>query len=133
MRRPPGDEPLARIRDMRHVGTEPEKRLWSVLRNRQIAGAKFRRQVWLGPYIVDFVCADARLVVEVDGNTHDDADADAMRTSVLTARGFRVVRVANHEAMQNLEGVAAMIEQTLTLPPGCAGRAHPSPLQGEGQ
>lgn len=133
MQRPPGDEPLARIRTMRHVGTEPEQRLWAVLRNRQISGAKFRRQVWLGPYVADFFCADARLIVEVDGDTHDDRVADAVQTSALNARGFRVVRVANHEVMQNLEGVTTMIERALTLPLGCAERAPPSPLQGEGK
>jgi len=132
MQRPPGDEPLARIRTMRHVPTEPEKRLWSVLRNRQVAGAKFRRQVWIGPYIADFLCAEGRLIVEVDGDTHDDPVAEAARTSVLNARGFRVVRVANHDVMRNLEGVTAMIERALTLPLGCAERAPPSPLQGEG-
>jgi very-short-patch-repair endonuclease len=133
MRRPPGEEPLLRIRGMRHAGTEPEKRLWAALRNRQIAGAKFRRQIWIGRYIVDFVCADARLIVEVDGDTHGDPSADTVRTSALSACGFRVVRVANHDVMRNLEGVIAMIEQALTLPLGCAGRVPPSPLKGEGK
>jgi len=132
MQRPPGDEPLSRISAMRHGAPEPETRLWSVLRNRQTAGAKCGRQVWIGPYVADFLCAEARLIVEVDGDTHGYPVAEAARISVLNARGFRVVRVANHDVMRNLEGVAAMIEQALTLPLGCAERAPPSPLQGEG-
>jgi very-short-patch-repair endonuclease len=70
MKRPPGEEPLEFQRGVRHNPTEPEKRLGSALRNRQVAGAKFRKQVWLGRYLVDFYCADAGLVVEVDGDTH---------------------------------------------------------------
>jgi len=132
MRRPPGNEPLACICGMRHVGTEPEKRLWAALRNRQIGGAKSRRQVWVGAYIADFVCAAARLIVEVGGDTHDDPTAEAVRTSALNARGFRLVRVANHEVMQNLEGVTAMIDQALILLLDCAERARPSRLRGEG-
>ena len=132
MRRPPGDDPLTRIRAMRHEGTEPERRLWRVLRNRQLAGAKFRRQVWIGPYVADFLCGEARLVVEVDGDTHDDPTSDARRTAALSALGFRVVRIPNREVMDNIRGVTAMIEQALTLPLGCAERAPPSPLQGEG-
>ena len=81
----------------------------------------------------NFLCAEARLIVEVDGETHDDPVAKATRTSNLNARGFWLVRVANHDVMQNLEGVAAMIEQALTLPLGPAERAPPSPLRGEGQ
>ncbi len=132
MRRPPGDEPLARIRSMRRGGTEPELRLWRVLRNRQIGGAKFRRQVWIGPYIADFLCGEAGLIIEVDGETHGDPTADTARTAALAGLGFRVIRIANRDAMDNVEGVVTKIELALTLPPPGGRRAPPSPLQGEG-
>jgi very-short-patch-repair endonuclease len=63
MKRPPGQEPLEFQRRVRHEPTEPEKRFWKALRNRHVADAKFRKQVWLGRYLVDFYCADAGLVV----------------------------------------------------------------------
>ena len=80
-------------RKLRRDATEAEKRLWARLRGRQVAGVRFRRQVPIGPYIVDFVCFANRLVVEVDGGQHAwEADGDAARTRWLGGRGFRVLR-----------------------------------------
>ncbi|HEX4695657.1 endonuclease domain-containing protein [Sphingomonas sp.] len=133
MKRPPGEEPLKFQRGMRHNPTGPEKRLWSALRNRQVAGAKFRKQVWLGRYLVDFFCAEAGLAIEVDGDSHaHQQDYDEQRTAWLSSEGFRMVRFSNDDVMRNLEGVVFTVQQSLTLPLGRAEWAPPSPLEGEG-
>jgi very-short-patch-repair endonuclease len=128
MKRPAGYEPLKWQRQMRHNPTDPEKFLWSALRNRQIADAKFRKQVWLGPYLVDFYCAEARLAVEVDGDTHaHQQDYDAQRTAWLNSEGFRVIRFSNGDVMGNLDGVVAAIHDALrpspSHPPAAGGRS----------
>jgi len=119
MRRPPGSTPLARARSLRHNQTTPEALLWARLRNRQVAGCKFRRQVWLGPYIVDFFCAEARLVIELDGESHVGVAAeaaDAARDAFLVGRGYRVLRFWNHEVTGNIEGVLQAIAAALPSP-----------------
>lgn len=134
MRRPPGEQALERARELRRFSTEAETRLWHALRGRRLAGAKFRRQVWLSGYIADFYCAEARLVVEADGGQHDERrDQDARRSAALEQEGFRVIRFWNNDVMDNLDAVLAAIAQALTLPPPCGRRAPPSPLQGEGK
>ena len=95
-------------RSLRRNATNPERHLWQRLRARQLAGCKFRRQVTVGPYIVDFLCLDARLVVEADGGQHSE-DADTTRTAFLTSRGFRVIRFWNHDVLANIEGVLEAI------------------------
>jgi len=126
MKRPPGYDPLKFQLEMRHNPTEPEKRLWQVARNRQIAGAKFRQQTWLGPFLVDLYCAEAKLAVEVDGDSHArQQDYDARRTAWLEGEGFRVIRFSNDDVMRNLDGVVAAIAEALTLPPL---RGGPLPL-----
>ncbi|MGD9538428.1 MAG: endonuclease domain-containing protein [Alphaproteobacteria bacterium] len=102
-----------RARQLRRDATEAERQLWKRLRNRQIAGAKFRRQVPIDPYIVDFICFETRLVVEVDGGQHARSGVDAARTAFLESHGFRVVRVWNHEVLGNIEGVLSTIEDAL--------------------
>jgi very-short-patch-repair endonuclease len=105
------------VRQARRDATPAERRLWSKLRARQLNGAKFRRQVWLGPFITDFFCADARLIVEVDGDTHAEQSAyDERRTTWLAKEGFRVVRVTNADVMQNLDGVLEQIASVLPSP-----------------
>jgi very-short-patch-repair endonuclease len=133
MRRPEGDESLNHAREMRRFSTDAEKRLWSALRGRRLVGAKFRRQVWLGRYVADFYCAEARLAVEADGGQHDEQrDYDAQRDAWLRQEGFRVVRFWNNDVLTNLDGVLASIAQALTLPPSSGRRAPPSPQVGEG-
>jgi len=97
--------PLAR--KLRRTPTDAEIRLWSRLRRKQLAGFRFRRQHPLGPYVVDFFCAAAKLVVEVNGGQHAD-DGDA-RTRWLEARGYRVIRFWNNEVLANTEGVLSTI------------------------
>jgi adenine-specific DNA-methyltransferase len=98
-----------RARNLRKSQTDAEQRLWAAVRNRQIAGMKFRRQVAIGPHIADFVSFEVRLIVEVDGGQHADSTADAKRTAYLEAHGFRVIRFWNNEVLQNLEGVLQSI------------------------
>jgi very-short-patch-repair endonuclease len=94
-------------RGMRRVATDAERKLWFLLRDRRLDGIKFRRQVLLGPYILDFVCFERRLVVEVDGGQHADSQADKVRDARLQAEGFRVVRYWNTDVLRNSDGVLA--------------------------
>ncbi|MGB8274680.1 MAG: endonuclease domain-containing protein [Alphaproteobacteria bacterium] len=101
---------VARSRQLRRNSTEAEKLLWSRLRNRALNGAKFRRQAPIGPFVVDFVCLDSRVVVEVDGGHHSATQAkDARRAAWLESEGYRVFRFWNHEVLGNVEGVLQTI------------------------
>lgn len=97
---------------MRREPTEAEARLWQCLRNRQVAGAKFRRQEPVLGYFADFLCEDARLIVEADGGQHS-TEADADRTHALEAAGYTVVRFWDHDILSNTEGVIAEIGNAL--------------------
>ncbi len=92
---------------MRRNPTEPEMRLWRNLSNRQLDGLKFRRQEVIGPFIADFMCPARVLIVEVDGDTHDDGKDRS--DDELAQFGFLVVRVTNFEVMSNAEGVLEVI------------------------
>ena len=94
---------------MRRQPTEAEERLWGELRDRRLDGIKFRRQVPVGPYVVDFACLEARLVVEVDGSQHADSEHDEIRRSELERRGFRVLRFWNDEVLREVEAVCNTI------------------------
>jgi|SRR5690606_21969395 len=101
-------------RALRKNSTDAEERLWSRLRRRQLDGWRFRRQVPLGPYVVDFACLAARLVIEVDGSQHSwRAEHDAARTSWLEANGFQVLRFWNNEVHSNLDGVLETVRRAL--------------------
>jgi very-short-patch-repair endonuclease len=119
---------------LRTNATEAEKRLWGVLRDRRFQGHKFRRQVPIGPFIVDFFCPVAKLVVELDGSQHADDPTDARRDAWLSARGYRVLRIWNNELTRKRDGVLeaiwAMVSET-SPHPGAA--RHPSPSGGEGK
>ncbi len=117
-------------RDNRKHMTEPETRMWLALRAERFAGIKFRRQKVIGNFIADFAANEPKLVIEIDGGTHDVDDAhDAMRTRFLEAQGYRVVRYSNIDVMQNLEGVlihlTGVIAEMRPL-------SQPSPLKGRG-
>ena len=95
---------------MRREPTEPERRLWQKLRRKQLDGYKFRRQHPIGRFIVDFYCHEAKLVVEVDGDSHAFQEAyDAARTAWLEAQGLRVLRFDNQTVMKNLDGALELI------------------------
>ena len=92
-----------RARELRRNMTEAERRLWSGLRDRRLEGLKFRRQVQVGPYYVDFACIDAQLVVEADGSQHHDEEQrwyDHRRTKHLEREGFHVMRFDNLEIVR---------------------------------
>ena len=115
---------LSRARQLRHTMTDAEHALWRILRNRQFAGVKFRRRVSIGPYIADFICFDARLVIEADGGQHNKSCADMARDAWFAAEGFRVLRFWNNDILKNPEGVAFVIagalrSQTPLTPPLC--------------
>jgi very-short-patch-repair endonuclease len=105
-------------KQLRQNMTPAEWRLWLAVKAKQLKGAKFRRQVPIGPYVADFVCVAARLIVELDGSQHgDQAETDAERTRYLNERGYRVLRFWNNEVMANLDGVVGKIEFALRQQP----------------
>ena len=92
-----------RARDLRQSATDAEQALWGLVRDRRLGGYKFRRQVPLGPYVVDFLCREKRLIVELDGSQHQDRAAyDADRTAWLASRGYVVLRLWNNEFLQDV-------------------------------
>ena len=90
--------------------TDAERLLWSKLRKRQVLGSRFRRQHPVGGYIVDFVCIEAKLIIEVDGGQHAEQQRyDDARTDWLSNQGYRVIRFWNHEILTNFEAVMETI------------------------
>lgn len=100
----------ARARKLRQDQTEAEKRLWYVLRARRFLGLKFRRQAPVGPFIVDFLCKERRLVIEADGGQHADNPRDRARDQWLEDNGYTVLRFWNSDILTNLSGVLAHIK-----------------------
>jgi len=101
---------------MRHVMTDAELKLWNELRAHRLMGLSFRRQMPIAGYIVDFACAEHKLVVEVDGSQHgDDATAvyDTARTTRLEALGWTVLRVWNNDVLTNIDGVCGAIVRAI--------------------
>jgi len=119
--------PLART--LRKRSTDAERRIWQHLRGRSLAGYKFRRQEVIEPYIVDFVCFDAKVIVELDGGQHlEQEKLDEERTRYLERMGYRVLRFWNHEVLAETEVVVEKIYSVLI-----DGAPHPNPLpEGEG-
>ena len=118
-------------RELRSNATDAERLLWRFLRNRRLSGYRFRRQAPLGPYVADFVCLRARLVVEVDGSQHDERLIEELeRTRHLARLGFRVIRFWNNEVLSETEAVLESILEALIQ--ACP---HPCPLPhaGEGE
>ena len=103
-----------RARDLRRDSTDAERSLWSQVRRRGLDGYKFRRQMPIGPYIVDFVCVEERLIVELDGGQHDErAEQDRRRTASLEGAGYRVARFWNVDVLRNMEGVLESVRAEL--------------------
>jgi len=99
-----------RARELRQRSTPPEKMFWQRVRNRQLAGLKIRRQVPVGAYLVDFLCEEQKLIVELDGDTHaHQIEYDQRRDAFLVAAGYRVVRVTNADIFVNIDGVLIRI------------------------
>ncbi|MET0528695.1 endonuclease domain-containing protein [Microvirga sp. P5_D2] len=109
---------IQRARQLRESQTNAEALLWRALRNRRLARWKFRRQHPVGRFVVDLVCLDAKLVIEVDGATHSTADEiarDTMRTHELETCGYHVLRLQNADVYENIEGVLETILAELEL------------------
>ena len=103
-----------RARKLRAEATDAERALWARLRRRQVLGYKFRRQQPLGHYIVDFVCLEKRLIVEVDGSQHiEQKGYDEARTKWLESQGYRVLRFWNDEVLDSTESVIEAIAEAL--------------------
>ena len=115
---------------LRRDQTDVERLLWFRLRDRRLGGWKFKRQVPIDRFIVDFFCADAKLIVELDGGQHDqDKERDANRTRILEAMGYLVLRFWNNDILGNISGVAESILAALQTPhpPIAAQWVPPSP------
>ena len=95
-----------KARELRKQSTDAESTLWNLLRNRQLTDYKFRRQAPIGKYIVDFLCFERNLVVELDGGQHQEqSDYDAERTRVLESKGYRVIRFWNNLVLEDTDAV----------------------------
>jgi len=112
-------------RRLRRDQTDAERVLWFRLRDRRLNGLKFKRQVPLDKYIVDFCCAEARLIVELDGGQHATRD-ETNRTAILEAMGYLVLRFWNNDVLQNMEGVLEEILNVINRNP--LEPPHPVPL-----
>jgi very-short-patch-repair endonuclease len=116
-------------RSLRRDPTAAEKLLWKYLRSRALNGFKFVRQGPIGPYVVDFICRQRRLVIEVDGGQHANNKRDLMRDRWLVDHRYRVLRFWNNEVLENIEGVWETILSAVSAerPP------HPNPLPVNGE
>lgn len=117
-----------KARTLRQNMTKAEVILWTYLRRRAVNGARFRRQHPIGPYITDFACPAAKLIIEVDGATHSTPDElayDAQRTKYLESEGWTVIRVTNTDIYENIDGVWRLIAAQLA-PPSRSARHLPT-------
>ena len=122
-----------RRRELRSTMTPAEIKLWQAIKHSQLNGLKFRRQHSIGPYIVDFYCPSAKLVIELDGATHDSEAAwryDEQRTALISSLGLTVLRFENRAIMENLDGVLSLIGEHASEPPR---RGAPPLLEKEGK
>ena len=101
---------------MRHEPTDAEARMWKLLRDRRLAKFKFRRQIPFQTFILDFVCFDHRLIIEIDGSQHASSTRDAARDTALASEGFRVARYWNNDVLQRPSSVLEDILAKLTVP-----------------
>jgi very-short-patch-repair endonuclease len=125
--RGPNTNSTLRARSLRRQSTRAEWLLWLQLRDRRLKGFKFARQQPIGPYYVDFVCRDQRLIIEVDGGQHSDNVGDRRRDAHLARLGYRVVRLWNNDVLANMDGVLEMLQSELEAAP------HPVPLPACGE
>ena len=115
-------------RTLRNNLTDAERAIWRNLRHKNIGGYKFRRQQIIGNYIVDFICFEQKLIIEIDGGQHNE-NIDRIRTKFLENEGYKILRFWNNDVLKNIDGVMRNINSVLqsNSPP-----SKPSPLKGEG-
>jgi primosomal protein N' (replication factor Y) len=112
------DEMRRRSRDLRRNQTDVERILWRYLKGRQVNGWRFRRQHPIPPYIADFACIEAKLIVEADGGQHAESQRDAVRDRRLQGEGWRILRFWNVDILKNMSGVIETIMAELGPCPG---------------
>ena len=103
-------------RTLRKNSTIQEKRLWNLLKNHQFHSLKFKRQQPIGNYIVDFICKEAKIIIEVDGGQHNEKEiieADNEKTAFLESKGYKVIRFWNNEVYENIEGIIKRLEKEI--------------------
>ena len=121
---------LARV--LRKRMTDAERLLWRHLRNRELGGWKFRRQYPVGPFIVDFICVEKNVVIEVDGGQHaENEELDRQRSAYLNKMGYRVLRFWNNQVLQETEAVLTAIFAILANDKQNSPSPQPSPPSGE--
>ena len=122
-------------RKLRRNSTDAEQHLWHKLRSRTLGGHKFVRQDPIGTFVVDFVCRERRLIIEVDGGQHAESALDVQRDSWLQNRGYRVLRFWNNDVIKNTNGVLELIAVALQAEspphPALEGEGRPLPASGE--
>ena len=105
-----------RAKKLRRNSTDAERLIWSRLRGRGLAGYKFKRQVPIAGFVVDFAALEAKLIIEIDGGQHSvRLEADQLRTEKLERFGYRIVRFWNHDVLNNIEGVLDAVIQELHI------------------
>jgi very-short-patch-repair endonuclease len=119
-------------KELRRNATDVERKVWAVLRNRQLDGYKFKFQATVGPFVADFLCAQKRLIVEFDGGQHNP-EVDRRRTQYLENAGYAVLRFWNHDAIENLDGVRQVISTRLAELPDFYDSPSPNPLPQAGE
>ena len=111
-------KPITTARNLRKRLTDTERLLWSKIRAKQIDGCKFRRQSPIGKYIVDFVCHEKRLIIELDGGQHsENIEADRQRDKWLGEQGYKILRFWNNEVLTNIDGVLEVIGDNCKISP----------------
>ena len=124
--------PSQSARALRKRMTDAERLLWRHLRNRELGGWKFRRQYPVGPFIVDFICVEKNVVIEVDGGQHaENEELDTQRSAYLNKMGYRVLRFWNNEVLQETEAVLEAIFAILASGKQNSPSPQPSPPLGE--
>ena len=105
---------ISRAKKLRKTSTEAEKKIWSMLRRHRFSGKKFKRQQPIGHYIVDFVCFERQLIIEIDGGQHsDNVEKDQQRDDWLITQGYKVLRFWNNDVIKNIETVLEVIRLNL--------------------
>lgn len=124
---------IRRARRLRKAPTRAEEFFWTLVRDKALEGLRFRRQVPVGQYVVDFACLSVRLIIEADGGVHAlRTFEDARRDAWLTSQGFRVLRFSNSDILSRPNHVLAEIREVVGKPPSVRLRLTPSPEMGEG-
>ena len=103
-------------RNLRKNSTIQERRLWNLLKNRQFHNLKFKRQQLIGDYIVDFICKEVKIIIEIDGGQHNEPENieyDKTRTEYLNTLGYKVIRFWNNEIYENIEGVVLRLREEI--------------------